>query len=240
MKLSIVCVLLTVVSAFSGGDKTDGPMIRVSVQLIEVPVATTTALLDLHGGNSGNLRGAVETAVRDGTARVVDATSITTLPGENADIQAGAERRFPVEMELHLPQSIGGFVEQNPALRTEIEKEWFDQIARPWPPWNWNSRIVGMTLESHVAFDEKTGSVSVGMAPEWWGEQEPELWKRHVDEWGDASIRRPAFTTVSCHNTLTLEPGRFVLAAVLSPQPPAPPPALAMRVMVFARADLLR
>jgi hypothetical protein len=216
-------------------------MIRVSVQLIEVPVETATGLLDQHGGDGPNLRDAVETAVREGTARIIDAASITTLPEEEADIHSGAERRYPVEMEAgSIPHSIGGYVERNPAVRSEAEKQWFDQLARSWPPWNWNTRIVGMTLESQVSFDAKAGSVSITLTPEWTGELEPELWKKHVDEWGDASVKRPVFTKVSCQSTLTLEPGKFALAAVLSPQPQAPPPALVKRVMVFARADLLR
>lgn len=77
-------------------------------------------------------------------------------------------------------------------------------------------------------------------SPEWMGELEPELWKRHVDEWGDASVKRPVFTRVNCQTMLTVEPGKFALAAVLSPQAQAPPPALVKQMMVFVRADLLR
>ena len=241
MKLPIVCALLTVASVSAAEDKPDGPMIRVSVQLIEVPVGTATGLMDRHGGDGAKLRESVEAAVREGTARIIDAASVTTLPNERAEIHSGTEGRFPVEMTLDsIPHSVGAYVPRNPALRTELEKEWFDQLARPWPPWNWNTRIVGLSLVGWVDFDAATGGVAVSLDPQWWGELEPELWKKHVDEWGDASVKRPVFTTVNCQSSLTLEPGRFVLAAVLSPQPQAPPPALVMRVMVFARADLLR
>ncbi len=66
------------------------------------------------------------------------------------------------------------------------------------------------------------------------------VWVKHVDEWGDASVRMPSFTALICNTALALAPGRFALAAVLTPQPEPPPPALAPKALVFVRADIPR
>jgi hypothetical protein len=113
-------------------------------------------------------------------------------------------------------------------------------IGRPAVPVAWDIRNTGMTFEVESGYDELPGKIAVRLAPEWVGMTTPTTWVEYVDEWGDASDRHPTFTSLRCNTHLTLVPGRFALVVVLTPQPEPPPPAVARKVLVFARADLLR
>jgi hypothetical protein len=206
------------------------PNIRVCVRLIELSHPELTKLL---GESVTKLHPAAMALTRDGRAKLIDSSVLTTLSQRKATAESIGERIYPVEYEPHVfPSSVG---ETQPPFKIPPF-----QVGRPVVSAAWEIRNTGMTLEAEPSYDEDSKMITVRMAPEWVGMTTPTTWVEYVDEWGDASDRRPTFTTLRCNTALTLAPGRFALAAVLTPQPEPPPPAVARKVLVFVRADLPR
>jgi hypothetical protein len=225
----------------TGGLLAAEPNIRVCVQLIELSHPELTKLL----GEPGNkLHSAAMALTRDGRAKLIDSSVITTISQQKATAESIGERIYPIEnYSPAFPSSVG---ETQPPLKVVPF-----QVGRPPISTTWDIRNTGMTFEAEPTYgevsldakpsdDEAAKMISLRMVPEWVGMTTPTTWVEYVDEWGDASDRRPTFTTLRCNTSFTLAPGRFALAAVLTPQPEPPPPAGTRKVLVFVRADLPR
>lgn len=61
----------------------------------------------------------------------------------------------------------------------------------------------------------------------------------HIDEWGDGSLRVPRFESQRANTTMTVAKGKFELVSTITPKPANPPPAVARRILLFVRADVL-
>lgn len=59
-----------------------------------------------------------------------------------------------------------------------------------------------------------------------------------ITHWGDASIRRPVFSTLRSNTSLSLLDGVPELAGILNTKPAAGP-VVADKVLLFIRADIL-
>jgi hypothetical protein len=226
-----LCTLhfLAAAALATGGLRAAEPNIRVCVQLIELSHPELTKLL---GEPGTKLHPAAMALAHDGRAKLIDSSVLTTLAERKATAESIGERIYPSERDY------GGLGDLPPPATV-----WSFQVGRPFygSSWTtWDTRNTGMTLEAEPSYDEDSRMISVRMAPEWVGMTTPTTWVEYVDEWGDASDRRPTFTTLRCNTALTLAPGRFALAAVLTPQPEPPPPAVVRKVLVFVRADLPR
>ena len=232
MNANFLTRFLTVAATLAtGGLNAAEPNIRVCVQLIELSHPELTKLL----GEAGTkLHPAAMALTRDGRAKLIDSSVITTISQQKATAESIGERIYPTEREP------GGLGDPPPQPPTTV---WSFQVGRPFygSAWTtWDTRNTGMIFEAEPSYDEDSKMITVRMVPEWVGMTTPTTWVEYVDEWGDASDRRPTFTTLRCNTALALAPGRFVLAAVLTPQPEPPPPAVARKVLVFVRADLPR
>jgi hypothetical protein len=218
------------------------PNIRVSVQLVEVPSTSLAVLMDGAGGSGPKLHAATLALVRAGKARLVDSAVLSGLPNhsQRSNAKAVTGRIYPTEYEpdRFRPPPAGAPDPRNGPGAFPVAPF---QVGRPtWFP-AWDTRNVGMAFEIETLYDEDDHPpVQVRLLPEWVGESAPLVWVKHLDEWGDASVRQPSFTALICNTTLALAPGRFALAAVLTPQPEPPPPALAPKALVFVRADIPR
>lgn len=226
-------ILIAVAALATGGLRAEPPNIRVSVQLIELPHPELTKLL----GNTGTkLHPAAKALIRDGKAKLIDSSVITTISRQKGTAESIGERIYPTDPDPDEHR----FAPPQPPSDFKVPPF---QVGRPFygSAWTaWDTRHTGMTFEADPSYDEDAKTITVRLVPEWVGMTTPTTWVEYVDEWGDASDRRPTFTALRCNTNLTLAPGRFVLAAVLTPQPEPPPPAVARKVLVFVRADLPR
>lgn len=225
----LIRFLIAVTALATGGIRAAEPNIRVSVQFIELSHPELTKLLSEP---ATKLHPAVKALIRDGRAKLIDSSVITTVSQQRTMAESIGERIYPTEYEY------GGLGDQPPPFKVPPF-----QVGRPFfsGTWTiWDTRNTGMTFEAEPSYNEDAKTITVRLAPEWVGMTTPTTWVEYVDEWGDASDRRPTFTALRCNTSLTLAPGRFLLAAVLTPQPEPPPPAVARKVLVFVRADLPR
>ena len=223
-------VLIAVTALAISGLRAEEPNIRVCIQLIELPHLELTKLL----GNTGaKTHPAAIALIREGKAKLIDSSVMTSIPNQKATVASIGERIYPTEFDPDLPRFQPPRTPPNwlPAFPVF-------HLGRPAVPAAWDIRNTGMTFESESSYDEPLGKIAVRLAPEWVGMTTPTTWVEYVDEWGDASDRHPTFTSLGCTTHLTLVPGRFALVVVLTPQPEPPPPAVARKVLVFARADL--
>jgi len=213
------------------------PNIRVAVQFIELTPADLTKVLDASAGSGTKLHAAARGLVRSGKAKLLDTAVISAPTAERSTVESVMERIYPTEEEPNdFPNAVGGTPETAfpPVNKSGII------VARPVISKDWDTRNVGMTFEAEASYDEDSSTVKVRVLPEWVAETADVVWMAHKDEWGDASLRLPTFTTLRYDGSLVLKPGRFALAGVVTPQPEPPPPALARKVLVFVRADLPR
>jgi hypothetical protein len=233
MKAKFLIHCLTATALATGGLLAEEPNIRVCVQLIELSHPELTKLLGEPGNTGTKLHPAAMALTRDGRAKLIDTSVITTISKIKATVESIAGRTYPTDPE---PSSGVGWGGPSHFPIPKIP----NALGRLGGSAAWDTRNTGMSFEAEPHYDEPTQTITVRLVPEWVGMTTPTTWVEYVDEWGDASDRRPTFTTLRCNTSFTLAAGRFALAAVLTPQPEPPPPAGTRKVLVFVRADLPR
>jgi hypothetical protein len=210
--------------------RADSPNIRVCVRLIEVPHPALTELLAARDASGPALHAAASALIRSGKAKLIDCSIICVISGNKATAESVQERIYPTEYE---PSTFGGTPDGF------VPWQWTAKaVNRPFLPEAWHTRNVGMSFEIEPRFEEDQSTIHLRMLPEWVALNELVTWVEHVDEWGDASDRRPTFTSLRSDNSLPLVPGRFELAGVLTPQATAPAPRLDRKALLFVRADI--
>jgi len=66
-----------------------------------------------------------------------------------------------------------------------------------------------------------------------------DTYMEHMDEWGDASMRMPAYERWAANTSVLIVSGKSELVSVITPKQQPPPPAVARRIMLFVRADVI-
>lgn len=143
-------ILIAVAALATGGIHAAEPNIRVSVQLIELSHPKLTKLL----GNTGTkLHPATMALIRDGKAKLIDSSVLTTLPLQKATVESISERIYPVEQEpAHPPSPVGPLIQKMSYLHP---------ISRPPVPADWDIRATGMSFEMEPSYDEPTKTITV-------------------------------------------------------------------------------
>lgn len=200
--------------------------IRVTVRLIEVEPAELTRLMDRHPGTSAELFAATLDLISKGKAKSIDTVSQTVGGAQKATAESILERIYPTEYDLDLPPQIVPTVSWH-----------FSPISVP-PAWD--TRNMGNSFEIEPSFDHDAGPIDIRFVPEWVDETEPTIWKESSFRWGKFVDRMPTFTTLRVNCTISVAPGKPMLAAVLTPQPEPKPPTLPRRLLLFVRADAVR
>lgn len=209
--------------------RADSPNIRVCARLIEIPHPALTELLAAKDASGPALHAAASALIRSGKAKLIDCSIISVISGNKATAESVQERIYPTEWEL--PDRSGPCSGYQP-LRFSLLT-----LGRA-PIGAWDTRNLGMTFEIEPSFNEDRGAINLKMLTEWVALERLVTWVECVDEWGDGSTRCPIFTTLRSDSSLPMVPGRFELAAVLTPQATAPAPRLDRKVLLFVRADI--
>lgn len=207
------------------------PNIRVSLQLVEMAHPVMSGLL---GGaeSRGDLLHAKATAlVTQGKAKVVETCVLVCRSGNKATTESIRKEIFPTEYPGDhqwnvppTPEQLATVPPTNPMLRTIMAFETRNAgvTFEVEPTVNWDERIIDLRLVSEFVTRVRL-----------------DTWMEHRDPWGDGSIRMPVYETWRVHTSLTLPPGKFELASVISPRPKSPVPAVSRKILVFVRADIV-
>lgn len=222
MRPLLVCLLLAA-HAFAAPKN-----IRVTVRLIEVEPADLTRLMDRHPGSSAELFADTLDLVSKGKAKSIDTVSQTVFNAKKATAESILERIYPTEYE---PPRFGLPPKPEPAVSWK-----FSPISVPTA---WDARNMGSSFEIEPSLDRGTGLIGIRFVPEWVDETEPTIWKESSFRWGKFVDRMPTFTTLRVNCSVSVAPGKPMLAAVLTPQPDPKPPALPRKLLLFVRADVV-
>ncbi len=207
--------------------------VRVSLQWIEMPQPALTELLGGEDTSGSAMHAKAITLVKDGKAKIVETTVVTGQSGRKFTIESIREEIFPTEYE---PPRAGC------AAPSDIIR---GKTNEPVPPRNlrtptaFQTRNTGSTLDVEPVASQDSQLIDLRFTSEIVKRVRTDLFSEYHDQWGDASLRMPVYGAWRANTTVTLTSGQFELVSVIHPKPLGPSPALASRILVFVRADVI-
>lgn len=225
--LAVILAYLTLPLAAQDMDERDLPRhIRIIVEYIEVPHPTLTAVMLSKDGDSGpKLHARMRALVKENKARILETSIVVARPGNKATAESIGEFIAPTEYEP--PGSI------LPEFALDISR------LRPETPWAFETRNVGVTLEIEPNLGINNRIVDLRFAPSLVDRLRLETWVTHVDQWGDASIRRPTYEELRMPTGLTLLANTWGFAGIHTPHHPDGQRDTTRKIMLFVRADVI-
>jgi hypothetical protein len=232
------CLLLAVLACACAGTARaddDGPMnVRVSMQLIEVPLPTLTELMSNPEQAGHQLHAKAFALTKSGKAKLVETCSVMCRSGQRAILESVLELIYPTEVRPPtLPTPTRATGQASPPSSN-------DYMPRPPTPTAFETRNTGVTLEVEPALSADGKIIDLRFAPEIVTPRGLATWCDFRDQWGDASVRMPLFEAWKTSTGITVIDGRFDLVSVITPQPADPVPGQLRRILVFVRADVIR
>jgi|GEM_PF-1075308 len=227
--------LLLLSSGFCAANVSQPKNIRVSLQFLEVAHPVLTEMLggDKTGGAAMHAK-AIALA-KDGQAKILETCVLMCLSGQKATVESIREFIYPCEYH---PPDLTWHVPPTDKQRAAMPPE---------PPSNpvfryigaFETRNTGVTFEIAPTWDEAASNIELRLVPQVVTQVRLDTWMEHVDEWGDASLRMPAFETWRVNTSVSLMPGQFEMVSVITPIPNAPGPSGPRKILVFVRADVI-
>ena len=216
----------------------DAPMhVRVWTQYIEVPHATLSGWLNGGKRPGHELHAEALKLAKGGGAKVLETNMVICRSGQRATVESIREEIYPTEYEPpELPGTFGSTPPTSHPLWLSPDR--FSQL-RPNTATAFETRNTGVTLEVEPTIGIEHSIIDLRLAPEIVTPLRLDTWMEHVDQWGDASTRMPAYETWRTNTSLMLVSGKFELASVITPNPNAPVPAVPRRILLFVRADVV-
>jgi len=202
--------------------------LRVCVQFIEMPHPALTELLSGKAEPGDVVHTKAMALTKEGKAKLLESCMVMTPSGHRTTVESICEEIYPTDYE---PNAFG----------PEI-------ILRPPPPSprpplartkNFETRNTGVTLEIDPTLDVTGQLIDLRFIPEIVALSRFDTIKKHKDQWGDATFEFPIFETWRTNTTVTLIPGKFELAATITPKPADLVPATLRKILVFARCDVV-
>ncbi len=202
--------------------------VRVSIQYIEVPHPVLTDWMSIDQTSGSILHAKAMALSKTGGAKVLETSMVVCNSGQKATLESIREEIYPTEyaapgMPCNFPPP--GTISEtpiHPMLRS---------------PTAFETRNTGVTLEVEPTIGEN--GIDLRLIPEIVKRLRLETSMEHKDAWGNAPIRMPIFEKWGSQSLLTLQSRKFELAAVITPNPEEPVPAVSRRILLFVRADTL-
>jgi hypothetical protein len=226
----LVTSLLLLSSGFCAADESLPKQIRVSVQYIEVPHPVLTEMLGAKEKGGAAMHAEAVALAKDGQAKILETCVLMSRSGQKATVESIREYLYPCE---YSPPELPEYISNPPVPKPE------KQPVMPFPGIAFETRNTGVTFEIEPTWDESASTIELRFVPEVTTQVRLDTWMEHVDEWGDASLRMPAFETWRVNTAVTLTPGQFEMVSVITPKPNAPGPAVPRKILVFVRADVI-
>lgn len=219
--------LLSAATALGG---VEGPTnVRLSMQLIEMPLPTLTELLADPKRTGHQLHAASFELAKAGKAKLLETCVITCRSGQKAVVESVREVIYPTEYYPDRALPVPDKVPPPPKPPRAFDAAFSSAFE---------TRNTGVTFE--VAPTLSPGNIiDLHIAPELVNPVDLATWYEYRDEWGDASVRMPVFESWKTNTGITLLAGRFELLGVVAPCAADPVPAQLRKVLVFVRADAI-
>ena len=200
--------------------------IRVLLQLIELPHPALTELMAGADTSGKALHASAMALVKAGQAKVLESAILTTRNGKTATMDSYREAIYPTEYDP-------------PAFWIPYRRVAIAEFFSYRTPSAWDTRNVGVTVEVTPSIAADGHRIGLVLNPEIVERADDRTWNSWLGPHGHYDIRMPDFRALRSKLDLNLVSGVFEMAAVLSPAPTAPAPAVLRKVLVFVRADLL-
>jgi hypothetical protein len=226
---SIVTAFALLLSGWCAANQAQPKQFRISLQLIEVPHPVLTELLGGEETGGPALHGKCLALAKEGRAKILDSSMVICRSGQRASLETIREEIYPTEA------SNEGLDAVRPPVTPKLLSRPFDGIFGG----NFETRNTGATFEVEATTGLESRVIDLRFVHEFITPVRLETWMEDRDQFGDASIRMPVFGTWRVHTSLSVVPGKFELASVISPRPKAPVPAVSRKILVFVRADIV-
>lgn len=205
--------------------------VRVQVEWIEVSHEQLTPLLaePRTSTNDSTLREQLAKLIKDGKASILETMLCTAPSGTKATSQSNEEFIYPTEY-------------QEPALPCDPPPPTPPLALNPEVgpvPTAFETRNLGSILDIEPTLIDDGKWVRLTMAPEIVYHVGDTLFSEWKSDHGNSPVKMPLIYSLRFNSTITLTPGRPMLAAALSPKNQAGFPDLTRKLMVFVRADVL-
>lgn len=215
--------------------ESDSPTIRVTAELIVVPVAACDAILakPRKTVDDTDLREQARQMVAKGEATILDTVVLATGTGQTASNDAIQEFIYPTEYDPpELPGSVTISPPGNAATAATTPKTPFTASA-------FDTKNLGTNLEIKPLALENGKSVDLELSFSWIGLHGWQIYGQWKDEAVDADLKMPVFYVMNFRARLLTSPGLPILAGVLSPKGDDGMPDPKQKVLLFLRAEVL-
>lgn len=210
-------------------------MVRVQVEMIDLPHATVTRLLMEEAAKAQTmdataLRKTVQALVDKSEAKLLDTQVVLSRSGQKSTVESIQEVIYPTEYEPPVtPTDKVSETQTIPALP-----------YNPATPTAFETRNIGTTLEVEPAIAEDGKIIDLRFVPELTWHNGKRVWHEGKDSAGNGfQISMPDFYTIRLNTNVSCVDGQYVLAGVLSPKNDKGEVDAGRKVMAFVKCDIL-
>ena len=223
------------VDPFGGGEDVEAATIRVTADLIVVPVAACDAMLakPRKTVDDTDLREQARQMTDKGEASILDTVLVSTRPGFPVRNESIQEFIYATEYDPpELPVSVTISPPGNEAAAATTPKTPFTATA-------FDTKNLGTTLDLDSVSLEDGKYVDLNLALNWVGFLGWQTYGKWKDDVAQTDLVMPSFYVMDFRSKLLVVPGLPVLAGVLSPKGDDGMPDPKKKVLLFVRADVL-
>ena len=239
---SILIVCLATLGPALAQDARDLPWnVRITAEYIEAPHALVTQVMTSEHADSGpRLHARLREHVRNGRARILETIIITTRTGQRGTAESFAEYPYPAR---DFPLLTHGFpfpIADPPKPEPEPDPIPADpnSFRLHWPQ-AWETRNVGILFEVEPFVEPDNKIIDLRMRPEILTLLRRDTWFQYRDDWGDASIWKPAIENRTINVGITVLDGSFAFAGLHTPTKKSGGPDPTRKILLFVRADII-
>ncbi len=208
-------------------------LIRVSIQYIEVAHPALTEWMSGSETSGPAIHAKAMALSKTGGGKILETCMVICRSGQKATAESIREEIYPTE---YAPPGLPGSFGSGPRDRTPPADPMNPKLRSPTA---FESRDTGVTLEVEPTVGTNGQIIDLRFSSEIVSRLRLETWMEHKDPWGAAPVRMPIFEKWGSKSLLSLQSGKFEVAAVIAPKTDAPVPAVTHRILLFVRADTL-
>jgi hypothetical protein len=231
-------------------DTSPPPNIRVCVQFIELPHPVLTELLAGKDQSGPVLHQQAMELVKSSKAKVLESCVLMTRNNSNAAIESSGEVTYPTVYETTPSADAGGSPRTPGALYfgcgggSMLPAVPQKPISTTAPvaqgnPASFEIRNPGISIEIEPTVDTDNHIVDLRFESEVVALDHFATMLEQVRPWGGIPFRLPVFKVLRTNTGITLKPGQFELAGLITPKPANPVPPVSRKILLFVRADII-
>ena len=228
---SLSACLALLMAGISAAMESGSNNLRISLQLIEVPHPALTEMLAGNQSDGSALHQQAMARVKSGGAKIVESAVLMSRSGQRNTLETLREMLFPSETMW-----TGGFCGMSGFQPPPPPKP--ARNLRFIPPCS-DCRNTGLSLEVEPTLQENGHIIELRVNAEMVAPIREISWLQYGPEWGGGPVRTPIFEVWRTSTNVILTNGQFECVSLISPKNPAPAPAVARKILVFVRADVV-